>query len=396
MKQPLEDVRVVDLSRVLAGPYCTMMLGDLGAEVVKIEMPGCGDDTRQWGPPWAGGESAYYLFVNRNKKSVTLNLKNPKAREILLRLIERGDILVENFKAGTMEKLGLGYDRLKEINPGLVYCSITGYGQDGPYANRPGYDFIIQAQGGIMSVTGEAEGEPMKVGVAIVDVTAGLYAASAVLAALRYREKTGQGQRIDISLLEAQLGWLANVASNYLVSKELPKRYGNAHPNVVPYETFKARDIHIAVGVGNDTQYRRFCVMAGCEHLADDARFGRNPKRIENRKELIPLLQEVFGQRDADEWLSLLVEAGIPCAPINTLDRVFSDPQVLYRKMVEKVQHPTAGEVELVASPLKLVDTPPVTRHHPPLLGENTEEILTRLLNYTREQIQDLRAEGAV
>ncbi len=396
MGLPLSDVRVIDLSRILAGPYCTMVLGDLGAEVIKIEQPGLGDETRQWGPPYADGESAYYLCANRNKKGMTLNLKNEKGREILRELVKRGDVLVENFRVGTMERWGLGYEDLREINPGLIYCAISGYGPDGPYRDRPGYDFVIQAEGGIMSITGPVEGPPYKVGVAIVDITAALFAATAILAALHERRRSGQGQRIDIPLLECQVAWLANVASNYLVSGERPRRYGNAHPNIVPYEVFETADGYVALGVGNDRQYRAFCQAAGCEHLADDPRFATNPDRVRNRDILIPLLQEVFRQKTTREWIDLFSEIDIPGGPINTIDQVFQHPQLVARGMVVEVTHPTAGRVKLVRSPMNLSRTPPQVRQHPPLLGEHTDEILSNLLGYTREQIEELRAQGVV
>ncbi len=392
----LEGIRVIDLSRVLAGPYCTMMLADMGAEVIKIEMPGSGDDTRAWGPPYAGGESAYYLCVNRNKKSITLNLKRPEGRQIVLDLAKTGDVLLENFKVGTMAEMGLSYEKLQEINPRLVYCSLTGYGPDGPYANRPGYDFITQAEAGIMSFTGEPEGQPMKVGVAIVDMTAGMLACSAILAALRYRDQTGLGQRIDISLLEAAIAWLGNVGSNYLIGGLLPKRYGNAHPNIVPYETFRARDRYIAVGVGNDRQFRRFCEIIGKPEWADDPRFDTNSHRVENRDIIIPLIQEAFLARDADEWIAALQDAGIPCGPINTLDRVFDDPQVKARGIVVDVAHPTAGRIKLVGPPYKFSRTPATVRSHPPLLGEHTEQVLTTLLGYSQAKVKSLRQKGVI
>ena len=393
---PLADLLVLDLSRVLAGPYCTMMLGDLGAEIIKIEAPGIGDGSRLWGPPWAGEESAYFLSINRNKKSLTLNLKAEKGREIVRELAKKSDVLVENFRVGTMERWGLDYESLRKINPGLIYCSISGYGQYGPYKDRPGYDFIIQAQGGIMSITGPVEGPPMKVAVAIVDVTAGLNAVAAILAALHERERSGEGQYIDIALLDSQVAWLVNVASNYLVSGEMPKRYGNAHPNIVPYEPFEARDGWIALGVGTDRHWRRFCALAACEELADDPRFATNPKRVENREILIPLLREVFKEKDAQEWLNLLLEAGIPSAPINNIKEVFEDPQVRARDMVVEVPHPTAGRVRLAGSPLKLSRTPVRIELPPPLLGQHTEEILSEYLSYTPNDLAHLRDEGVI
>lgn len=392
----LEGIRVIDLSRVLAGPYCTMMLGDMGAEIIKVEMPGSGDDTRQWGPPYVAGESAYYLCVNRNKKSVTVNLKASEGRQIVVDLVKKGDVLFENFKVGTMEEMGLSYETLREINPGLVYCSLTGYGPDGPYANRPGYDFIAQAEGGIMSFTGEPDGQPMKVGVAIVDMTAGMLACSAILAALRYRDRTGLGQRIDISLLASAMAWLGNVGSNYLIGGLLPKRYGNAHPNIVPYETFKASDRYVAVGVGNDRQFRKFCEAVGRPEWANDARFDTNAHRVENRQTLIPLIQEIFLTRTADEWLEALQKAGIPSGPINTLDHLFSDPQVQFQGLVAEVDHPTAGKVKLVGPPYKFSRTPATVRSHPPLLGEHTEEVLTGLLGYSQDFVRSLRDRGVI
>jgi formyl-CoA transferase len=298
--QCLSDVLVVDLSRVLAGPYCTMILADLGAEVIKVERPGQGDSTRQWGPPWYGDESAYYLSANRNKKSITINLKSERGREILRDLASQADVVVENFRCGTMDRWGLGYDALREANPGLIYCAITGYGQDGPYRDRPGYDFVIQAPGGIMSITGPVEGPPMKVGVAIVDITAALFAAVSILGALHERASSGEGQYIDIALLDSQVAWLANVAGNYLVSGRRPARYGNAHPNIVPHELFPTSDGWIAVGVGNDRQWQKLCEVAGWSDLASDERFATNPGRVEHRESLVPELQERFKVRSSE------------------------------------------------------------------------------------------------
>ncbi|MGC8720404.1 MAG: CaiB/BaiF CoA transferase family protein [Thermodesulforhabdaceae bacterium] len=395
-RKPLEGIRVLDLSRVLAGPYCTMMLGDLGADVIKVEKPGEGDETREWAPPDAAGESAYYLCVNRNKRGITVDMKSEEGREIIRKLAARSDVLIENFKVGTLARMGLGYEDIKKINPGIIYCSITGFGQYGPYKDRPGYDFIIQGMGGIMSITGDPDGPPMKVGVAIVDITAGLFACSSILAALYYREKTGLGQYIDISLLDSVVAWLANVGSNYLISGELPKRYGNAHPNIVPYEPFQAKDgVWIALGVGNDRQWRDFCKMAGLEHLADDPRFATNPQRVIHRKELIPIIAEKIRERTSEEWLAELEKLKIPCGPINTLDKVFADPQVQARGMVVEVPHPKAGSVKLVASPMKFSLTPCTVERHPPLLGEHTEEVLQEL-GYSREEIERLRAKGVI
>lgn len=396
MSSPLEGFRILDLSRILAGPYCSMLLGDLGAEVIKVERPGAGDDTRAWGPPFAAGESAYYLCANRNKKSITVNLKSPDGQEIIRQLARISDVLIENFKVGELTALGLGYEQLKELNPGLVYCSITGYGQAGPDRDLPGYDFIIQGRGGIMSITGEAEGEPMKVGVAVVDVTAGLFAANAIQAALLARAKTGRGQAIDIALLDAQVAWLANVASNYLVSGKRPERFGNGHPTIVPYQSFRARDGFFCLAVGNDGQWRKLCTLLGRSDLADDQRFVTNPARVQHREALIPLLQEVFATADIAHWLREIAAAGIPCGPVQAIDQVFADPQVLHREMVWTVSHPTAGEVRLVGSPLKLSETPVMLRSHPPLLGEHTSEVLTDLLGYSSEALARLRKDGVI
>ena len=377
---PLSGVRVLDLSRVLAGPFCTMILGDLGAEVIKVERPDGGDDTREWGPPFAGGESAYYLCVNRNKKSIALDLKSPGGAEAARGLAAASDVLLENFRVGAMGKLGLGYEEVKALNPGIVYCSITGYGQTGPYRDLAGYDFILQAMSGLMSITGEPDGEPMKLGVATVDLTTGLYAAVAILAALRHRDRTGEGQYIDLSLMDAAVSWLANVGSNHLVSGEVPGRYGNAHANIVPYQVFRARDRYLAVGIGNDGQWRKFCGIAGEPGLSSDVRFASNPDRVRNRLELIPLLEEIFLRRDADSWIGSLWREGIPAGPINTVDRVFADPQTVARGMVVEMEHPTAGKVRLIGSPLKLSGTPVEYRLAPPLLGEHTAGVLRELL----------------
>jgi formyl-CoA transferase len=396
MPSTLSDIAVLDLSRVLAGPYCTMLLADLGAEVIKVEKPGVGDDTRRWGPPFAGGESAYYLSANRGKKSITLDLKTERGRQIVRELARKADVLVENFRVGTMDDWGLSYEKLRSINPGLVYCAITGYGQTGPYRDRPGYDFIIQAQGGIMSITGPKEGPPMKVAVAIVDVTAGLYAAVAILATLHERERSGQGQYIDIALLDAQVAWLINVGSNFLVSEERPARYGNAHPNIVPYEPFPTSDGWIAVGVGNDRQWQRLCDLAGWDDLKADLRFSTNPLRVKNREVLIPILQKHFQQRPTSEWEKALLDMAIPCAPINAIDDVFCDPQVLARNMRVELPHPTAGTVRLAGSPLKLSRNPARIEQPPPLLGEHTEEVLQAWLGLSPEEITDLRAKGVI
>jgi len=397
MPQALEDVKVLDLSRVLAMPYCSMMLGDLGAEIIRVERPGLGDETRHWGPPWAGDQSAYYLCTNRNKKSITVDLKKKEGQEIVRRLAQRSDILLENFLPGSLAEMGLGYEQIKAINPGIIYASVTGYGQEGPYRDQPGWDFIIQAQGGLMSIIGESDGPPMKVGVAISDITAGFFACSAILAALHYREKTGIGQHIDIALLDSQVAWLANQASNYLISGKVPHRLGNAHPNIVPYETFKAKDgVYIALGVASNNQWQKFCKLAQLEHLMDDPRYTTNPKRVENRKELVSFLKGIFLKKTSDEWLKLLTEGEIPSAPINTIDRVFADPQVLAREMLVEMEHPVTGKYKVVGSPMKLSETPVQYRIPPPLLGEYTEEVLRGILGYEKARIARLREEKVI
>ncbi|MEK7334605.1 MAG: CoA transferase, partial [Candidatus Binatota bacterium] len=329
---PLAGVKVLDLTRVLAGPYCTMFLGDLGAEVVKIEQPEVGDDTRAWGPPFVGGESAYFLCINRNKKSVTLDLKSNQAVGLLRRLAEGADVLVENFRPGTMERLGLGERELRAVNPRLIYASLSGFGADGPMKDWPGYDLIIQAWGGLMSVTGMPDGEPTKVGVAIVDIVAGLMLGKAILAALFARERTGVGQKLETSLLEAEVACLINAGSNYLVGGVVPGRWGNAHPNIVPYQSFKSRDGYLVIGVASEGIWRRLCQAIGMPGLADDPRFARNPQRVEHRGELIDILTEIFLKRDSAAWMTLLIDAGVPCAPVQTIDQVFLAPQVIARE----------------------------------------------------------------
>ena len=376
MEAALSDVVVIDLSRVLAGPYCTMMLGDMGATVIKIEQPGKGDDTRHFGPPYVAGESAYYLGLNRNKRSITLDFNNPEHKKRLLELVSTATVLVENFRPGMLERQGLGYETLRAMNPGLIYCSISGYGHDGPYAMRPGYDFVAQAESGIMSVTGEVEGEPQRVGSPVADVSAGLYACMSILAALHVREKTGKGQHIDISLLEAAVSLLSNVSSNYLISGEEAERYGNGHPNIVPYQAFHTQDGYIVVSCGNDRLYQTFCRLLGREDLATDPRFATNPQRVRNREELVPILQEQFLQRETGDWLTALRAAGIPCGPINTVSQVFSDPHLQARGFIWECEHPTAGTIKLSGSPIRLSETPTRLYKAPPLLGEDNDALL--------------------
>ena len=393
---PLAGVKVLDLTRVLAGPYCTMFLGDLGAEVVKIEQPEVGDDTRAWGPPFAGGESAYFLCINRNKKSVTLDLKSNQAVGLLRRLAEGADVLVENFRPGTMERLGLGERELRAVNPRLIYASLSGFGADGPMKDWPGYDLIIQAWGGLMSVTGMPDGEPTKVGVAIVDIVAGLMLGKAILAALFARERTGVGQKLETSLLEAEVACLINAGSNYLVGGVVPGRWGNAHPNIVPYQSFKSRDGYLVIGVASEGIWRRLCQAIGMPGLADDPRFARNPQRVEHRGELIDILTEIFLQRDTAAWVTLLIDAGVPCAPVQTIDQVFLAPQVIAREMVVEVPHPTAGTIRMAGLPVKFSGTPASIRLAPPLLGQHTAEVLRSWLRLDDSAIDDLKSKGVI
>ena len=402
MNGALSNLLILDLSRVLAGPYATMMLGDLGARVIKIEQPGRGDDTRRWGPPFtANGESAYFLCVNRNKESMTLNLKSAEGRAILLELVKRADVLVENFKVGTMEELGLDFSSLHEVNPALIYCSITGYGQTGPYAHRPGYDIAIEAEAGIMSITGPADtadnnGEPYKVGVAIVDITAGMNAVIAILAALHHRTLTGLGQHIDIALYDTQLSWLANVASSYLISGEAPKRVGNAHASIVPYQTVSTADGWLMLAVGNDGQFARLCNVIGRPEWATDERFATNPARVAHRSTLIPALEAVLQTRPKAEWYALLTAAEVPCSPVNDIPTALADPHTAARQMVQTVNHPITGSIPLIGPAAKMSATPPQIRSAPPLLGEHTNPILGSILDYTNEQVALLRTKGVI
>jgi formyl-CoA transferase len=378
LPSPLEGIRVLDFSRVLAGPYCTMMLGDLGADVIKVESPE-GDDTRRWGPPYQGTESAYYLCCNRNKRGIVLDLTTERDRDVARTLDLRSHVIVENFKLGTMERWGLSFEDLAPRNPGLIYCSISGYGRTGPDASLPGYDYVMQGVGGIMSITGEPDGPPGKVGVAIVDLTAGMFALSSILAALRVRDLTGQGQRIDLSLLDSHLAWLANVAGNYLVSGDIPRRYGNAHPNIVPYQAFEASDAWFILAIGNDRQWSRFCAAVARPDLTSDPRFTTNADRVRNRSALVPILTSLFRAHPRSHWLTLLQSAGIPTGPVNTVDLALTGPQVEARGMVQTIDHPGIGPFRTVASPLNLESTPPTIRRHPPMLGEHTAEILREL-----------------
>jgi crotonobetainyl-CoA:carnitine CoA-transferase CaiB-like acyl-CoA transferase len=395
----LSHIRVLDLSRVLAGPWATQVLADLGAEVIKVERPGTGDDTRGWGPPWLReetGESAYFVSTNRGKRSITIDIGRPEGQEIVRRVAEQSDVLVENFKAGALERYGLGHRRLAALNPRLVYCSITGFGQTGPYRERAGYDFLVQAMGGLMSITGERDGEPMKVGVAITDILTGMYAATGILAALARREQSGRGQHLDLALLDVQVAMLANQAENYLLTRTPPARLGNAHPSIVPYRAFATSDGHIVIAVGNDGQFARLCDVAGLPQLAGDARFATNAARVRNRVELEEILGRAVAGRDGRDWIESLEAATVPCGPINDLAQVFADPQVVHRGMEISAAHPISGTVPMVASPIRLSETPPPGDVAPPTLGQHTVEVLKGLLGMSDAEVTTLRGSGVI
>ena len=401
MPHALTHITVLDLSRVLAGPYAAMTLGDYGAEVIKIEQPGRGDDSRHWGPPFTnGGQSAYFLCANRNKRGLTLNLKTEAGQKIFRQLAAQADVVVENFKAGGMERMGLSYESLRVDNPGLIYCAITGYGQTGPDRTLPGYDTVIQAQGGIMSITGPpsdgTDGEPFKVGVAIVDITAGLQAAVAILTALQHRDRTGEGQYIDIALYDTQLSWLANVASGYLLSGDPPRRYGNAHGTVVPYQTFATADGHLMLAVGNDSQFASLAEVVGEPSWANDERFSTNPARVHFRELLIPALADHFRQCATDEWIERLRAAGVPCGPVNDIPTALETPQAEHRQMVQTGTDGYGDRSRLVGPVPKLDRTPAQISRPPPLLGEHTNELLREKLAITEEEIDTLRNDGVV
>jgi crotonobetainyl-CoA:carnitine CoA-transferase CaiB-like acyl-CoA transferase len=405
MTAPLAGLRVFDLTRILAGPTCTQLLGDLGAEVVKIERPGQGDDTRKWGPPYVQDKdgndtetSAYYLSSNRNKRSVTLDIARDEGQRLARELIRESDIVVENFKAGGLKKYGLAYDDVKEIAPHIIFCSITGFGQTGPYASRAGYDYLAQGMGGIMSLTGEPDGEPMKVGIGIADIMCGMYASSAILAALHHRQKTGEGQHIDLALLDTQVAWLTYEGLNYLTSGELPKRRGNEHPNIVPYKTMPASDGYFILAVGNDRQFAKFCDEAGRPDLAQDPRFATNAARVRNREALYPILDAITAERPLQAWVDALNARGVPSGPVNTLDRVFADPQIQHRNMQIQMDYPEAakGKVDLIGNPIGFSGTQVSYRQAPPKMGEHTDAVLHEALGLSAEQISALRDRGVI
>jgi crotonobetainyl-CoA:carnitine CoA-transferase CaiB-like acyl-CoA transferase len=403
----LTGIRILDLSRVLAGPWCTQTLADLGADVIKVERPGTGDDTRTWGPPFLQddtgadtAEAAYYLGTNRNKRSLTCDIAKPEGQALIRELVAHCDVFVENFKVGDMARYGLDYASLKTINPRIVYCSVTGFGQTGPYAERAGYDYAIQGMGGLMSVTGERDdlgGGPQKVGVAVSDLMTGMYATVAILAALRHAEKTGEGQQVDMALLDTQVAMLANLGANYLVSGKVPGRAGNAHQNIVPYQVFEVAPTadgskdHIILAVGNDSQYVKFCTVANIPELASNPLFAKNRDRVLNRDKLVPILEAVLKTRTKADWLAALEAAKVPCGAINNLAEVFADPQVDARHMVTQWQHPVKHDLRLVSSPIKLSATPVRTDLPPPLLGQHTHEVLRDVLNYSEAQLAELQ-----
>jgi crotonobetainyl-CoA:carnitine CoA-transferase CaiB-like acyl-CoA transferase len=399
----LSGLRILDLTRVLAGPSCTQILGDLGADVIKVERPGAGDDTRKWGPPYLKDdegqdttESAYYLSANRNKRSLAIDMAKPEGQALIRRLLKDCDVLAENFKQGDLERYGLDWNSLKDQFPRLIYCSITGFGQDGPYAPRAGYDYLAQGMSGIMSITGEPEGQPMKVAVAVSDLTAGLHAAVAILAALRHRDRTGQGQQLDVALLDCQIAGLSYQAQNYLTSGKPPVRLGNAHPTIVPYDVFPAKDGHLILAVGNDQQFKKFCQVASRPELAEDERYAANRARILNRDTLTQILRRTIAEKPLAFWLVELEKANVPAGPVNRLDQVFEDVQVKHRQMVCEMAHPaTSHPVPMVGSPFKMSATPPSYRHPPPMLGQHSDEVL-REFGLSEGEIADLRAKGIV
>ncbi|MBP1714093.1 MAG: CoA-transferase family protein [Deltaproteobacteria bacterium] len=389
---PLWGIRVLDLTRIIAGPYCAMVLGDLGAEVIKIEQPKIGDESRAWGPPWVGETvSAYFTAINRNKKSLTLNFKKPEGIEIFKKLVGKSDVVLENFRPGTMDELGIGYEVLRRINPRLVYCDMTGYGTNGPYRDKPGVDVIVSAIGGLMAITGSAEGEPVKVGVPLTDVLTGIYSFGAISSALLLREKTGLGQRISCNLLAMQLATLINIGANYLVGGIVPRRWGSAHPNIVPYEAHQAKDGYLIFGIINERMWKSLCEIAEFADLKNDDRFIDNGMRIQNRQPLKEILDRIISKKPLDEWIPMFDRAGIPCGPVNTFDRVFKDPQVLHSGLVQEVEHPQYGKVKVVGPPATFSDSRIGIQSPPPMLGEHNREILTGILGYPENEVEKLR-----
>ncbi|MCH7606087.1 MAG: CoA transferase [Chloroflexi bacterium] len=392
----LEGIRVLDLTRALAGPFCTLMLGDYGADVIKIEIPGSGDDTRHWGPPFIGEESAYFLSINRNKRSLTLNMRDPQAKEIFLKLAKTSDVVVENFTPGVMERFGLDYETVKNTNPKIVYCSISGFGQDGPYRNRSAYDQIMQGISGLMSITGEPDGEPQKIGIAVTDIGAGMWSAFGIMAALRHREQHGEGQYIDVSMMDAQVAWLTYQAGYFFANGKPPERMGAAHPTLVPYQAFMCKDgKYVNVAVGSERIWERFCQAIHKDDLWDNPSFATNGDRVNHRSTLVPLLQELFLTRSSVEWVEDLLAGSVPCGPINDLADVFSDPQVLARQMYVEMPHPSLGSIKQTGLPIKFSRTPGGLDRHPPLLGEHNDEILAEL-GYKQDDIKELKDQAVI
>lgn len=392
MNQALEGVKVLDLTRVLAGPYATMVLGDMGADIIKIEMPGVGDDSRQFGP-YVKGESAYFLSLNRNKRSITLNLKKEKARRLFIEMVKKCDVVVENFRPGTMEKLGLGYEELKKINPSIIYAACSGFGHTGPYSQRAAYDAVVQAMGGIMSITGEKDGKPTRVGPSIGDITAGLFSAIGILSALNYRNQTGKGQMVDVAMLDCQVAILENAIARYVVTGEIPMPAGNRHTSIVPFEPFETLDGEIMIAAGNDGLWGKLCKIMDREDLIEDDKFKTNPLRNENYTELRPIIAKIIGTKTSNQWLQILEEAGVPNGPINTIDKVLENPQVNAREMIKEVYHPTAGGLKMPGVPIKMSETQGEIVKPAPILGQHTEEILKELLNLTSDEILNLQKE---
>ncbi|KLU61147.1 formyl-coenzyme A transferase [Peptococcaceae bacterium CEB3] len=394
MPSPLDGVKILDISRVLTGPFCTMLLGDLGAEVIKIEMPEKGDETREWGPPFVAGESSYYLSINRNKRSLTLDLKSEKGREIFFKLASEADVIVENFLPGTVTRLGIDYEAVRRVKPEIIYCSISGFGQDGPFKSVPAYDLMMQGIGGLMSITGEKNGEPVRIGVALIDIGAGMYAALGIMSALMVKKQTGQGQYVDVSLLDTETSWLTYMATNYFATGKDPVRLGSAHPTIVPYQAYPAKDQPFVLAVGNDAIWHRFCAALGLS-LDEDPKFVTNHDRVQNRENLNEILYKLFKQKNAQEWIDLLQAARVPCGLVNAVSQVVNHPQTKHRRMVVEMGHPKAGTIKVLGNPIKLSRTPAQYRLAPPLLGQQTEEILTEL-GYSSQEISEFRESGVI
>lgn len=392
---PLTGIKVLDISRVLTGPFCSMILADLGAEVIKVEIPGVGDETRGWGPPFVGEESAYFLSINRNKKSITVNMKEKEGQEIIYKLAQEADVMIENFLPGTTNRLGVDYERIKQVNPNIIYCSISGYGQDGPSAHKPAYDLLIQGEGGLMSITGSKDGEPVRIGVALVDMGAGMYAAIGIMAALFQRQMTGNGKYIDVSLLDTEVSWLSYAASNYFAEGKNPVAMGSAHPSIVPYKAFKAKDRHFILAVGNDAIWQRFCEAMGLDELVNDPKFITNENRVKNREQLEPLIAQIFAQNTAEYWVNLLQKHRIPCGLINYISDVVQHPQVLHRNMVVEMEHSKINKVKMVGNPIHFGDCAIQYRLPPPLLGQHNDEILQQI-GYSQDDIKMLKEKGVI